>query len=100
MTATRATPNGTAPSEAPSLEKLLARVAAMDDDGHDLRPLTEALLREKFTLEGALAEVRQKQQALRAELHALTRPQLYPAVITEVLHDPGRSVEVHSSGQT
>jgi proteasome-associated ATPase len=72
----------------------------MDEDGGDLRPLTEALLQDKFALEEALSEVRDKQQALRQELHALSQPALYPAVVTDLAREGGDSVEVHASGLT
>ena len=101
MTATRRTENGRQRREADNapktLEESLAQLAAMNEDGADLHPLAAALLRDKFTLEAALGAVREKQEALRRELLALTTPQHFPAVVTDVNRDP-LSVEVLAAG--
>jgi proteasome-associated ATPase len=88
--------NGNAPPQ--TLEEHLARVEAMRAAGIDLGPLLHSLLREKFTLQEALVEVRARQEELRQEIEALCAPEQYPAVITGV-HANGRTaVEVASGG--
>jgi proteasome-associated ATPase len=88
--------NGNAPPQ--TLEEYLARIEAMRAAGADLGPLVHSLLREKFTLQEALAEVRARQEELREEIEALCAPEQYPAVITG-LHSNGRAaVEVASGG--
>jgi proteasome-associated ATPase len=101
MTATRKTENGRSRRDADAapktLEECLSHLAQMNEDGVDLHPLAQALLRDKFTLEAALGAVREKQEALRHELQTLTTPQHFPAIVTDVNCDP-LSVEVASSG--
>jgi proteasome-associated ATPase len=67
-----------------TLDEYLQRVTDLSLRGVSLRPLAEGLLREKFALEQDLYEVRQKQNQLRDQIRALTAPQRYPAIITEV----------------
>jgi proteasome-associated ATPase len=87
--------NGTPPQ---TLEEHVAWVEAMRATGTDLGPLVHNLLKEKFTLQEALAEVRARQEELREEIEALCAPEQYPAVITGV-HTNGRTaVEVAAGG--
>jgi proteasome-associated ATPase len=81
-----------------TLEDYLKRVGDLCLRGVSLRPLAEALLRDKFTLERSLAELRTKQEELRREITNLTAPQYYPAVITGVSLEGSRSVEVFAAG--
>ncbi len=105
MTVTRPAPNGhtpeskTAESTAQTLEERLEWVREMHEDGVNLLPLTEGLLRENEQLQQALDVVRVRQAELREELEALRAPQLYPVVITEV-HRARGMVEVHGGGIT
>jgi proteasome-associated ATPase len=93
------TTNGQATTDGPALETLeqhLEWVARLDDEGADLRPLVEILLREKFELREALEQVRAHQAALREEIEALCAPAFYPAVITAVPGGEAAPVEVAS----
>jgi proteasome-associated ATPase len=83
--------NGTAERPMTTLDEHLAWVEQLDDDGVDLRPLVETLLREKFETQAALEQVKAVQEELRAELAALCAPEQYPAVITALT---GAMVEV------
>ncbi len=87
--------NGTPPQ---TLEEHLAWADALRAAGTDLGPLVHTLLREKFTLQEALAEVRSRQEELREEIEALCAPEQYPAVITDVHANGLTAVEVASGG--
>jgi proteasome-associated ATPase len=75
-------------------------VEALGDEGADLQPLVNMLLEEKFELQAALGQVRERQEELRAELAALCAPEQYLAVLTAVygLDGPLPSVEVAAGG--
>jgi proteasome-associated ATPase len=81
-----------------TLEEFLAWVEELDTDGADLRPLCETLVREKFQLAGALAQLREFHEALRAEVEALIAPEQYPVVITAVHDGDALTVEVAAGG--
>jgi proteasome-associated ATPase len=81
-----------------TLPEFLQRLTELHLRGASLRPLTEALLREKFALEESLTAVRQKQEELRARIQALTAPQRYPAVITDIHRNGDLRVEVFGAG--
>src|SRR5260370_31385117 len=99
MTATvKVDNNGRRPEavkEPQTLEEFLAWAAGLNARGVDLLPLTQGLLRDKFRLEAALDQVRAMHGELREQLQALTAPQRYPAVITEVHNPTERLVEVY-----
>jgi proteasome-associated ATPase len=79
-----------------TLEEYQVWVDALRAAGVDLGPLVHSLVKEKFDTQAALAEVRERQEALREEIEALCTPEHYPAIITGV-HANGRSsVEVAS----
>src|SRR5579872_5195080 len=77
-----------------TLEEQLVWLELLSDEGADLRPLTEGLLREKFQLTAALQEVREHQEELRREIEALCTPEQHPAVITGVHLNGQAAVEV------
>jgi proteasome-associated ATPase len=87
-----------APNPPPqTLEEYQAWLEALRTCGADLAPLAHDLIKEKFLMQGALEEVRARQEQLREEIEALCAPEQYPAVITGV-HANGRmSVEVASA---
>jgi proteasome-associated ATPase len=88
------THNGQVP---PSLDDQLAWLASLGSRAN-LRPLAEALLRDKFALQQALTEVRQHQEELRIRLEALAAPEHYPATITAEPADGEDTVEVFGAG--
>src|SRR5262245_42971134 len=94
-------PNGqpaTPPVPPRTLEDHLALVDFFHAAGQDLRPFTQNLVREKFTLLEKFNELRQIQQKLREEIVALTEPEHYPAVITDVHLNGSVGVEVFANG--
>lgn len=84
--------------EPETLEDYLEWVTALDAQDMSLLPLAQGLLRDKFRLEAALGEVRSLHSDLRKEIQALTAPQHYPAVITDVRSRDEGFVEVHGAG--
>jgi proteasome-associated ATPase len=103
MTTTQTRENGRARAQAKqpqTLEEHLEWVEQLGEQGADLAPLAQGLLREKFQLEAALGEVRDIQGELREKLEALTAPQLYPAVITDASTRATGVVEVYGAGMT
>jgi proteasome-associated ATPase len=92
MALTKNNKHATAPPQ--TLEEYQAWVESLRARGADLGPLAHDLIKEKFLMQGALAEVRARQEQLRQEIEALCEPEQHPAVITGV-HANGRmSVEV------
>ena len=103
MTTTQTRENGRARAQArqpQTLEEHLEWVEQLSEQGADLAPLAQGLLREKFQLEEALGEVRDIQAQLREQLEALTARQLYPAVITDASTRATGVVEVYGAGMT
>ena len=101
MTMTQTRENGRAkvqPKQPQTLEEHLVWVMQLNDQGADLLPLTQGLLRDKFQLEASLDEVRNIHCELRAKLEALSAPQLYPAVITDASTKTTGVVEVYGAG--
>lgn len=95
----RAAPASQAPTDPPeTLEEYLAWVAQLIDEGVNLRPLAEGLLRERFALHAALGELRTQQDKLREKIETLSAPEHYPAVITAVHSNGQPLVEVHGGG--
>lgn len=103
MTMTQTRENGrakTQPKPPQTLDEHLVWVTQLDEQGANLLPLAQGLLRDKFQLEAALTEVRNIQGELRGQLEALMAPQLYPAVITDASTRTTGVVEVYGAGMT
>jgi proteasome-associated ATPase len=81
-----------------TLEEYLTWVAALSAANTNLRPLAEGLLREKFALQSALDEVREHQHEMHEKIEALTAPEQYAAVITDVHRNGALTAEVYGGG--
>jgi proteasome-associated ATPase len=81
-----------------TLEGYLGWVETLVDDGTELGPLVQMLVREKFQMQEALEKVRANQEVLREHVEALCAPEQYPVVLTAVFTEGPAEVEVSGHG--